>query len=172
MIIIVITQFASNQPMQPTYYLSKKRQPWWKRKLRYLYLRIIRLRSTTPAIARGLAMGVFAGLFPFFGAQTILGVFLAILVRGNKLTAAVGTWISNPFTYVPIYWFNFRVGQTLLGTYRLSPDVDWTSSAELLQAGKAFAVTLLLGCTVVGAIAGAIAYFLGLWLIPQIRKQS
>lgn len=168
----MITHLAASQPMQPTYYLSKKRQPWWRRKLRYLYLRIIRLRSTTPAIARGLATGVFAGLFPFFGAQTILGIFLAVLVRGNKLTAAVGTWISNPLTYVPIYLFNFKVGQRLLGTYDLSTDVDWTSSAELLQAGQAFAVTLLLGCTVVGAIAAILAYCLGLWLIPRLRNQS
>lgn len=161
--------------MQPTYplrNLKKKKQPWWKRKLRYLYLRIIRLRSTTPAIARGLAMGVFAGLFPFFGAQTILGVLLAILVRGNKLTAAVGTWISNPLTYVPIYIFNFKVGQFLLGTHELSTDVDWTSTAELLQAGKTFAITLLLGCSVIGAIGAIIAYFLGLWLIPRLRNNQ
>lgn len=158
--------------MQTTSYLSHRKQPWWKRKLRYLYLRIIRLRSSTPAIARGLATGVFAGLFPFFGAQTILGVFLAILVRGNKLTAAIGTWVSNPLTYVPIYLFNFKVGQVLLGTHNLSTDVDWTSSAELLQAGQAFAVTLLIGCSVVGAIAAIIAYFLGLWLIPILRNRS
>ena len=157
--------------MQPTYSLRKKRNPWWKRKLRYLYLRIVRLRSTTPAIARGLAMGVFAGLFPFFGAQTILGVSLAILVRGNKLTAALGTWISNPLTYVPIYLFNFRVGQFLLQTNELSTDIDWTSTSELLQAGKVFVATLLVGCTIVGAIAAIIAYFLGLWLIPRLRKQ-
>jgi len=156
--------------MQPTYSLGKKRKPWWKRKLRYLYLRIIRLRSTTPAIARGLAMGVFAGLFPFFGAQTLLGVSLAILVRGNKLTAALGTWISNPLTYVPIYLFNFRVGQFFLGTDELSTDIDWTSTTELLQAGKLFVATLLVGCTVMGAIAAILAYFLSLWLIPRLRK--
>lgn len=117
-------------------------------------------------------MGVFAGLFPFFGAQTILGVLLAILVRGNKLTAAVGTWISNPLTYVPIYIFNFKVGQFLLGTHELSTDVDWTSTAELLQAGKTFAITLLLGCSVIGAIGAIIAYFLGLWLIPRLRNNQ
>lgn len=158
--------------MQPTYSLKKKKQSWWKRKLRYLYLRLIRLRSTTAAIARGLAVGVFAGLFPFFGAQTLMGVTLAILVRGNKLTAAIGTWISNPFTYVPIYIFNFKVGQFLLGTNDLSPDVDWTSTTELLQAGKTFAITLLVGCTVVGAIAAVIAYFLGLWLIPYLKTKK
>jgi hypothetical protein len=158
--------------MYPTYFLNrKKRQSWWKRKLRYLYLRLIRLRSTTPAIARGLATGVFAGLFPFFGFQTILGVALAMLVRGNKLTAAVGTWISNPFTYVPVYLFNFKVGQLILGTHDLSTDVDWASSSELLQAGKLFIATLLVGCTVTGAIAGTIAYFLSLWLIPLWRER-
>ncbi len=166
--------------MQPTSFLSQKKsqkkqyrkQDWWRRKLRYLYLRLIRLRSTTPAIARGLAMGVFAGFFPLFGLQTIFGLLLAILIRGNKITAAVGTWISNPFTYVPIYIFNYNVGRVLLGTDEVSQKVEWTSTAELLQAGKTFAVTLFFGCSVVGAIAAFIAYFLGLWLIPRLRKRS
>ena len=160
--------------MQPASFLNqkKRKQSWWKRKLRYLYLRIIRLRSTTPAIARGLAMGVFAGLFPFFGAQTLLGVLLAILVRGNKITAAVGTWISNPLTYIPIYLFNFKVGQFLLGTHYLSTDIDWTSSTEILEAGKTFIATVLLGCTVVGAIVAINAYFIGLWLIPKLRNKN
>ena len=156
--------------MQPTSFINKRKSSLWKRKLRYLYLRLIRLRSTTPAIARGLAVGVFAGLFPFFGAQTIFGLVLAMAVRGNKLTAAVGTWISNPLTYVPIYVFNFNVGQLILGTNNLSTDVDWTSSEELLHAGWTFGITLILGCAVVGAIAGILSYFLGLWLIPRIKN--
>lgn len=157
--------------MHPTSFINKRKPSLWKRKLRYLYLRLIRLRSTTPAIARGLAVGVFAGLFPFFGAQTLLGLALAMAVRGNKLTAAVGTWISNPLTYVPIYVFNFKVGQLILGTKELSTDVDWTSSEELLQAGWTFGLTLILGCVVVGAIAGVLSYLFGLWLIPRIRNQ-
>ena len=157
--------------MQPTSFIRKRKQSLWKRRLRYLYLRLIRLRSTTPAIARGLAVGVFAGLFPFFGAQTILGLALAMAIRGNKLTAAVGTWISNPFTYVPIYFFNFKVGQLILGTNELSTDVDWTSRTELLHAGWRFGMTLILGCAVVGAIAGVFSYFLGLWLIPRLRNR-
>lgn len=159
-------------PMHSTYFLNKnKKQSGWRRKLRYLYLRLIRLRSTTPAIARGLGTGVFAGLFPFFGFQTIIGVGLAMLVRGNKLTAAVGTWISNPFTYVPVYLFNFKLGQLILGTHDLSTDVDWTSWSDLLEAGKLFIATLLVGCTVTGAIAGIVVYFLSLWLIPLWRKR-
>ncbi|MFO0103826.1 MAG: DUF2062 domain-containing protein, partial [Cyanobium sp.] len=54
--------------------------------------------------ARGLAAGIFCGCFPFFGLQTLLGIGLASVLRGNHLLAAAGTWISNPFTYVPLYW--------------------------------------------------------------------
>ena len=50
--------------------------------------------------ARGLAAGVFAGCFPLFGFQTFLGVLFANLLRGNTFLAVVGTWISNPMTYL------------------------------------------------------------------------
>ena len=65
--------------------------------------------------ARGLAAGIFCGCFPFFGLQTLLGIALASVVRGNHLLAAAGTWISNPFTYVPLYWFNYHVGDVSRG---------------------------------------------------------
>ena len=65
--------------------------------------------------ARGLAAGVFCGCFPFFGLQIVLSVGVATAVRGNHLLAAAGTLVSNPLTYVPLYWFNFLVGSRLLG---------------------------------------------------------
>ena len=55
--------------------------------------------------ALGLGVGIFSGCFPFFGLQTLMGVFLAKILKGNSILAAVGTWISNPFTYVPLYFF-------------------------------------------------------------------
>ncbi|MFS8808493.1 DUF2062 domain-containing protein, partial [Synechococcus sp. R6-10] len=86
-----------------------RRDPSWKRWLRYLYLRLLRLQSSPKEIARGLAVGVFAGCFPIFGFQTLAALVLAVPFRGNKLAAAAGTWVSNPFTYVPIYAFNYQV---------------------------------------------------------------
>ena len=64
--------------------------------------------------AKGLAIGVFSGCFPFFGFQTLIGVFLAKLFKGNIFLAAIGTWISNPFTYIPLYYFNYKVGSIFL----------------------------------------------------------
>ena len=77
--------------------------------------------------ARGLAAGIFCGCFPIFGLQTLAGITLASVVRGNHLLAAAGTWISNPFTYVPLYWFNYRIGALL------APEVNgpvWTACAR------------------------------------------
>ncbi|ERN41577.1 hypothetical protein KR51_00017960 [Rubidibacter lacunae KORDI 51-2] len=159
------------QRSQPT--PSRVPRSWrvrWHRRLRYLYLRVIRLQSSTPAIARGMAIGVFAGWFPFFGLQTILSVVLAALVRGNKLVAAAATWVSNPLTYVPIYAFNFQVGCWLLGwNGRSLAEVNWRSWSEMSAMGSAFVTRILSGSFVAGVFAAIAAYLLSLWLIPRVR---
>lgn len=151
--------------------LGKQTKPW-QRRLRYLYYRFIRLRSRPHAIARGLAAGVFAGFFPLFGLQTLIGIAIAIIFRGNKLVAAAGTWVSNPLTYVPIYAFNLWVGQLILQV-ELDDilETGLESWDEMLHTGNTFLVTLFLGCAVVGAIAAIIAYFVGLWLARVLYHQ-
>jgi uncharacterized protein len=120
--------------------------------------------------ARGLAAGIFCGCFPFFGLQTLLGMALASLLRGNHLLAAAGTWISNPITYVPLYWFNYRLGCWLLG-----PGQDWPG-AEALRAdaftslGWSVASRLLLGSTLVGVVCAVTGGWLFWWWLE--RKQQ
>ncbi|NCJ06915.1 DUF2062 domain-containing protein [Synechococcales cyanobacterium C] len=144
---------------------------YWRRRLRYVYLRFLRLQGTPKAIARGLAAGAFTGMFPFFGLQIILGVLLAAAVRGNKLAAAAATWISNPFTYIPLFTFNFRVGRTLLNTPALPfAQLDVMGPQQWFSLGTDLLVTLLVGCVVVGIIAATVTYFGGLWLIEYLRR--
>lgn len=143
----------------------------WRHSLRYLYLRFMTLEGTPEAIARGVACGVFAGLFPLFGLQTLLGVALATLFRGNKIAAAAGTWVSNPLTYLPIYALNFQVGAWLLGTTDGSFTRDnLLAPQQLIQFGGDFLETLFLGCLVMGLLSSAISYFLSLRLIRRFRK--
>ena len=144
----------------------------WQRQWRYLYLRFVRLQGSPEAIARGLAVGAFAGVFPIFGFQIIMGVLLAVLVRGNKLIAAVSTWISNPFTYVPLFAFNFQVGRWLLQTQQLNfPSMDELEWNQLIQMGTDFMLTLLVGCSVVGIVVAVLSYVGGLWLIQHLRHR-
>ena len=136
---------------------------YWRRLLRYFYIRFLRMQGSPEAIARGVAAGVFAGSFPLLGFQTIIGVAIAATIRGNKIMAAVGTWISNPLTYVPIFALNFHVGCWLL---RLPDDIAIPSSAagmnEWMSLGMSATAALLVGSFMVGAVASIAAYYLGL----------
>ncbi len=121
--------------------------------------------------AKGLAIGVFSGCFPFFGFQTLLGVFLAKLAKGNLFLAAIGTWISNPFTYVPLYYFNYKVGSIFL---KNSPNTTIDKNliiADLWEKGSLFSMRLILGSSFVGLFLASI---LGLivFLIYKIKKKG
>ena len=151
---------------------SHRKRLTWKRRGRYFYLRFIRLQGNPDAIARGLSVGAFAGMFPIFGFQILLGIFLAACVRGNKLTAATATWISNPLTYLPLFAFNFRIGQWLLHAeefdFEQLQKLNWQ---ELLALGPGFITTWFAGCFFMGCIAAILGYFLGLWLILRLRQK-
>jgi hypothetical protein len=154
--------------------LPASRPAAWRRMWRYYTLRLLRLEGTPEAMARGLSAGVFAGLFPIFGLQTLVGILLAVPLRGNKILAAAGTWVSNPFTYIPIFAFNYQVGEWLLGRSpspapvrleTLNPWQDW------VNLGQDFATTLFTGCFVVGLVCAPLSYFMGVRLIRQLRHQ-
>ncbi|MBE9042569.1 DUF2062 domain-containing protein [Oscillatoriales cyanobacterium LEGE 11467] len=144
---------------------------------RYWYCRLTRTKASTEYLARGLAVGVFAGFFPLFGAQTAIGVLLAIPLRGHKLTAALGTWVSNPLTYIPIFWFNFRVGNELLGAKVSFTPESLQSLEALLELKEEFIATLLVGCLVCGLVGSVFSYliaagFIRFWRNRRTHKED
>ena len=133
-------------------------------------LQLIWAQEGSPARrARGLAAGVFCGCFPFFGLQMILSVGVATVVRGNPLLAAAGTLVSNPLTYVPLYWFNYLVGQRLLGPGSSDTEVEDISRSTLWAQGWDFTNRIMLGSVVVGAV---LALLLGLLSYGLFRRRE
>ena len=121
--------------------------------------------------ARGLAAGIFCGCFPLFGIQTLLGIGLASVVRGNHLLAAAGTWISNPFTYVPLYWFNYRVGVLFLGPGHRLPGLEEVLQKGLSQMGMSIMNRMLLGSSITGALFALSGWWLCLNWLRRKEKQ-
>lgn len=169
---------------KPSY--RTKRRAKFRRSLRYVYIRFIRLRSHPREIARGVAAGVFAGSYPLFGVQTIMGVAIAAAIRGNKIVAAAATWISNPLTYVPMYAFNYQIGRWLLGPSittdqpQISPQdliqelINFASIQdllpELLNLGADILLALMVGSTMVGLILAVISYYSSLHLAYTLKS--
>ena len=163
-------QFSIRRSTQRSHrILRRKRGKLW-RLAKYIYIRFIRLRGHPKAIARGLAAGAFAGSYPLFGLQTILGVAIAAAIRGNKIVAAAGTWISNPLTYVPIYAFNYQVGRWIL---RQPPETTITnrSPQEWMNLGFDITLALIVGSTIVGILLAIISYYCSLYLAYKVKSK-
>ena len=119
--------------------------------------------------ALGFGVGIFSGCFPFFGLQTLIGVFLAKILKGNSILAALGTWISNPFTYAPLYYFNYRVGSSLLDKKKNIVDFSHITTNELWSQGWYLSSRLLMGSICVGLWAGIVG---GIGLYFSLKKFS
>ncbi len=135
----------------------KQTHLYFFQKIQRFFLWLWRQKGTPSERARGIAVGVFSGCFPFFGLQTLLGISLASVFRGNHLLAASATWVSNPFTYVPLFWFNYKIGTFFLGESVFFNDVTLVTKEELWSQSWIVSLCLLFGSSIVGLILGFLA---------------
>lgn len=78
----------------------------------------------------------FGFLIPL--AQIPLAVITCIILRANVLAAAATTFISNPITFAPIYYFAFKLGNGVVG-------VNLESESELLDSKLSLEWLALIG---------------------------
>ncbi len=101
--------------------IRERAQAWlwpkrgWRRAMGYVRHRVTRLSGSPHAIALGFAAGVFASFTPFMGFHFIIGAVAALVIGGNVIASAFGTFVGNPVTF-PFIWFStFSFGNFLLG---------------------------------------------------------
>ncbi len=134
--------------------------------------RLVQVRDTPEASARGLAIGFFFGVSALFGLQLVLAVLAAHLLRGNKVLAAAATAVSNPLTSLPLYTLCYLVGHALVGGGPL-PDLSTLASLEaVLALGPSFLLTLFVGTTTVGVAGAVLVYLLAGRLLAALRRRA
>ena len=140
--------------------------------MRALVRRLVQVRDTPEALARGLAVGFFFGVSLFWGLQLMLAVLASHLVRGNKVVAAIMTAVSNPLTSLPLYSLCYLVGHLVLGGEDPLPDFSLVRGLEgLLSLGPRLLVTMLVGTTAVGLAGSAVVYFSSSRLLAALRRR-
>jgi len=154
----------------------------FNRQLKYYYLRFIRLKGEPNELALGMALGVFTGMMPIMPFQIALAVALALLLKGSKITAAIGTWISNPLNWYLIYYYDYKLGAWLLpiperkalfsGIIQAmkSGQDSLAIVSKILGAGGAFAAAFLLGGLILGLIFAPPTYFFFLHFFRYERQ--
>ena len=163
----------------------------FRRLFSYLFQRIIRLPGTPASIASGFASGVAASFTPFLGLHFILAGALAMLFRGNVLASAIGTFFGNPWTFILIWLADYEVGLRIIHAFGYGADLHILSIDELIaimgnvirflsftgniswanlsrDIEQVF-MPLLIGATVLGAIAWVASFFITLWAVKGWR---
>ncbi len=138
------------------------------RQLKLLLLRMVRLRATPNDIAKGFALGIFVGMTPLMGFHMLIAVFLALLLRENKIAAAVGVWITNPLTAPFIYALQYESGRLLLGYERARLPAVLTFES-LRTLGWEVLAPMTVGSLLYGLVLALVAYMVMLQIVPFFK---
>lgn len=131
-----------------------------KRFIRFWYLRLVRIQATPHNIAIGLAAGVFAGLLPILPFQTVVGVAFAFIVRGSKIAAALGTWVTNPANWVPFYLLCYKIGKAVV-PFDVPPfRPSEIEMSQMLEVGWKFFAAMTAGGLIMAIPGSIVTYFI------------
>jgi len=118
--------------------------------------------------ALSIALGVFIGISPFWGFQTVLVLFLAVLFKLNKTIAFVFSNISLP-PFIPfILYASSKMGQFILGTKLTYTMEELSENFEILKHLK----TYIVGSFTLGFISAFIFGVLGFLLFSILDKRK
>jgi uncharacterized protein (DUF2062 family) len=153
-----------------------------RRTLRYLHLRFIRLRGRPHELALGMAFGIFTGSMPIMPFQIALAVALALVFKGSKIAAALGTWISNPANWYFLYYYSYKIGawilklphtnevfRSVMASARQGEDA-MIILGKIMDAGGSMIAAFLLGGLVLGAMTGPTSYFIFLKIFQKMEQ--
>jgi uncharacterized protein len=120
--------------------------------------------------AGGAAIGVFCAFIPF-PVQMVCSAALAILFRMNLPIAVLSSFISNPITIPPLFFFCYSLGANILGLKEEAVhfSFSWDSfTSTIVHIWE----PLLLGCFIMGTISSILAYLLVrlIWRLSAISK--
>ena len=122
---------------------------------------------------RSVSAGIFAGVLCAFiplPLQIFVAIFLCFIIHGNLPISVASTWVSNPFTYIPLYYFCYEVGALIIGVpmdlagnpIRVNFDLILSDfdgfMKQLAELGWKAIGPLFLGCFIVGIISSTLSF--------------
>lgn len=167
--------FKSRKPKD----LSHKLREWvwpkagWARTVQYIIHRLIRLDDGPHAIALGMACGAFVSASPFLGTHFIQAALLALLIRGNVIAAAIGTWIGNPLSFPFIWVGTYQLGSYILGVpevQRVNFDPALLNNVNFLLLIKPLLTPMFIGSLPIGLGMAVLIYFPSFWVVRSYKR--
>lgn len=123
------------------------------------------------SLAGAAFVGIFTGFMPI-PFQMVLTALMALKLRCNLPFSLVLAWFNNPFTYMPVFYFTYQLGNRVLNHSGPPPgeigislqkltDLEWM--LENLPSLWEVLVPLWVGSLLAGLVGGGLA-----WLIVRL----
>ena len=147
-------------------YLKKT---YWKK----IYETLVTIHGEPRNVALGFALGLFIGMAPIMGLQTLLVLFLATFLKWNKLSAAIGVWITNPLTAPFIYGMTYLTGARIMGLnkahYVVDPEQSITIISKIITKAPDVFLSLIIGGIILGIPIAIIGYYFSYYAVLEYQ---
>lgn len=150
----------------------------------YYYLKFIRIKGDPKDIAWGACIGALIGTMPVMPFHTIGIIAVCFFTRTSAMAGLFSSLvISNPFTYIPIYYLSMVIGNFLtpycvswdsisaILSVLLSGQGFKESVAILASQGYELIIIMICGGLVLALPTAVLWYFLTLRLFIKIREK-
>lgn len=114
------------------------------------------------SVSMAFAIGLWAMYTPPLPWQMAIAGVLAIYFNANLPIAVALVWITNPVTWLPLYYAAYEVGSLALG--RGSFQFEQFSHLFSIEKVWELGAPLLLGCFILMNVGAALGYFGVQWL--------
>ncbi len=150
--------------------------PVIQRPARYFYLKLIRQEGSPDQISAGMALGVFIGLITPPGPQMIIAVIIAAFAGMNRISSALGVWITNPVTIPFIYPFQVWLGSKFSGiplNFKAPTTIPelWVLLTDS-QNHWNLIITLLVGAFVSAVFMSFLSFFVTKYVVNSYRQKK
>ena len=145
-----------------------------KNRLKHIYFKLVKAEDTPHHIALGFAIGIFYGLFPFVG--IIFALITAAILKGNKIAAVIGCFVTNTWMSVILAMPSVRLGAKIFG---LDWRIVWSDALRYLKVSNIFElfkiasgdviIPALVGFLIIALFIAIMSYAIALYVILKHR---
>ena len=131
-----------------------------------------------------MALGIFIGILPIMGIQMAVVALIAFPFKGNLKAAIAGVWVSNPITFIPMYWGYYKFGLLFypakqIGWERFGSIIeaaaswDWAnvkaSLVQFIQLGEDILIPMWIGASILAVALSIPTYFVTFRMVVAYR---
>ena len=138
--------------------------------LRQRLTQVLHLQETPHRTALAFATGVFIAFAPHYLFHTASAVFCGWFFRLNYVAIFLGSFVNNPWTFIPILGASLYTGVFLMGESS-QPTIEWheLTMDNLFDMLAPYIVPFFIGACTLAVIGSLLAYPLMRWTITRYR---